>query len=79
MNYKINSISIIIPTYKGSKTLPKLVEELVGTFINFKIEIVIVNDFSPDDTHALCISLLERYSDKITYIKFSKILENTAL
>lgn len=72
MNIKSNIISIIIPTYKGSKTLTKLVEELMVTFINFKIEIVIVNDFSPDDTHEQCISLLKKYSDKITYLKFSK-------
>jgi undecaprenyl-phosphate 4-deoxy-4-formamido-L-arabinose transferase len=72
MNIKVNLISIIIPTYKGSKTLNKLVEELMVTFINFKIEIVLINDFSPDDTHEQCVSLLERYSDKITYIKFSK-------
>ena len=72
MNIKVNLISIIIPTYKGSKTLTKLVEELMVTFINFKIEIVLINDFSPDDTHEQCVSLLERYSDKITYIKFSK-------
>jgi len=72
MNNKVNLISIIIPTYKGSKTLTKLVEELMVTFINFKIEIVLINDFSPDDTHEHCVSLLERYSHIITYIKFSK-------
>jgi len=72
MNNEVNLISIIIPTYKGSKTLTKLVEELMLAFINFKIEIVIVNDFSPDDTHERCISLLKKYSDKITYLKFSK-------
>lgn len=72
MNNKVNLISIIIPTYKGSKTLTKLVEELMVTFINFKIEIVLINDFSPDDTHEQCISLLEKYPDKITYLKFSK-------
>lgn len=72
MNIKSNIISIIIPTYKGSKTLSKLCEELIITLANFKIEIVIVNDFSPDDTHEQCISLLKKYSDKITYLKFSK-------
>ena len=69
---KINLVSIIIPSYKGSKTLPKLVKELMVTFVNFKIEIVLINDFSPDDTHEECITLLEKYPDKITYLKFSK-------
>jgi polyisoprenyl-phosphate glycosyltransferase len=72
MNNKENLLSIIIPTYKGSKTLPKLVKELMVTFVNFKIEIVLINDFSPDDTHEQCITLLEKYPDKITYLKFSK-------
>jgi len=68
----LNLVSIIIPSYKGSKTLPKLVEELIGTFLNFKIEIVLVNDFSPDDTHEQCVILFEKYAHIITYIKFSK-------
>ena len=68
----LNLVSIIIPSYKGSKTLSKLVEDLIVTFLNFKIEIVLINDFSPDDTHEQCISLLEKYPDKITYLKFSK-------
>lgn len=72
MNIKTSLISIIIPTYKGSETLPNLVEEIIFTFEKLKIEIIIVNDFSPDDTHEKCISLLEKYSDKITYLRFSK-------
>ena len=72
MNIIANLISIIIPTYKGSKTLSKLVEELMVTFKNYNIEVVIINDFSPDDTHEQCVDLLKKYSDKITYIKFSK-------
>ena len=72
MNIIANLISIIIPTYNGSETLPKLVKELIVIFVKFKIEIVIVNDFSTDNTHEQCISLLEKYSDKITYLKFSK-------
>lgn len=72
MNIKANLISIIIPTYNSSETLPKLVKELIFIFVKFKIEIVIVNDFSSDTTHEQCVSLLEKYSDKITYLKFSK-------
>ena len=56
-----NLISIIIPTYKGEKSISELVEELVNVFNEYKIEIVIVNDCSPDNlTHNIC---LELYSD----------------
>ena len=44
-----NLISIIIPTYKGEKSISDLVEELVDVFSDYKIEIIIVNDCSPDD------------------------------
>ena len=68
-----NLISIIIPTYKGEKSISELVEELVNVFNEYKIEVVIVNDCSPDNlTHNICLELCSKFSDKITYIKFSK-------
>lgn len=72
MNFENKLISIIIPTYKGYKTLPKLVEELIIIFKDLKIEIIIVNDCSPDSTHEECTNLLEKYPNIITYLKFSK-------
>jgi len=73
MKFKNETISIIIPTYKSANTLIKLVDELVLTFKSFKTEIVIVNDCSPDNfTHENCISLSNKYQDKISYIKLSK-------
>lgn len=65
-------ISLIIPTYKGSKTLSNLVEELIAIFKDLKIEIVIINDCSPDATHDHSLSLCEKYPKIITYLKFSK-------
>ena len=68
-----NLISIIIPTYKGEKSISDLVEELVDVFNDYKIEIIIVNDCSPDDlTHNICLELYSKFSDKITYMKLSK-------
>jgi len=72
MNFENKLISLIIPTYKGYKTLPKLVEELIVIFKDLKIEIVIVNDCSPDSTHEECANLLEKYPNIITYLKLSK-------
>ena len=66
------TISIVIPTYKGVKTISKLIEELFLTFIKHKIDVIIVNDCSPDDTDKDIKNLLQRYPDKITYIRFSK-------
>ena len=72
MNSNENLISIVIPTYKGSKTLDKLAKELITVFKNYNIEIIIVNDCSPDETHEVCKSLLNEFPNNITYIKFSK-------
>jgi len=72
MNFNKNLISLIIPTYKGSETLSRLVEELISIFKDYKIEIVIVNDCSPDNTHEDSINLFRKYPDKITYLKLSK-------
>lgn len=72
MDFSKNLISLIIPTYKGSETLSKLIEELILIFKDHKIEIVIVNDCSPDNTHEDCINLFRKYPDKIIYLKLSK-------
>jgi len=72
MDFSKNLISLIIPTYKGSETLSKLIEELILIFKDYKIEIVIVNDCSPDNTHEDCINLFRKYPDKIIYLKLSK-------
>ena len=76
MTIKENLISLIIPTYKGSNTLPKLVDELVNKFKDLEFEIIIVNDCSPDNTHENLIILTDKYQDKITYLRLSKILVN---
>lgn len=72
MDTNLNLISVIIPTYKNSETLCRVVEDLITTFITFKIEIVIINDFSHDSTHENCLNLLKKYPNKLTYLSFSK-------
>ena len=72
MTQKDDLISLIIPTYKGAKTLSKLVDELILTFKNHKFEIIIVNDSSPDSTHIDSKILIKKYPNKITYLKLSK-------
>ncbi len=67
-----NLISIIIPTFKGSETISKLIEELVFVFKDYKIEIVIINDCSPDNTHEKSEELILKYPNLITYLKLSK-------
>ncbi len=65
-------ISFIIPTFKGENLLPKLCDEIFLVFQNKNIEIIIVNDCSPDNSHEVCKKICEKYSDKVTYLKLSK-------
>ena len=72
MTVKENLISLVIPTYKGAKTLPNLIEDLLVKFKDHKTEIIVINDCSPDNTHGEMQILLKKYADKITYLKLSK-------
>ena len=76
INNKFNTIltSIIIPTFKGEATIEKLVNQLIKIFKNMKYEIVIINDCSPDNTHEICIDLIKKLPNLITYLKLGKNL-----
>jgi len=67
-----NLVSIIIPTFKAEHSIYKLCKELLNIFSNHKIEIIIVNDCSPDNTHQECLKLITEHSNQFTYIKLSK-------
>lgn len=65
-------ISIIIPTYKGSKTIISLFNEICDQFKEFNYEVVIINDDSPDDTHTKLVDLQKKNNKILTYIKLAK-------
>lgn len=65
-------ISIVIPAYNSEKTLFDLTQEIVKEFNNYKIEILLVNDDSKDQTPKICEKILENLSSDITYIKLRK-------
>jgi glycosyltransferase involved in cell wall biosynthesis len=66
-------ISVVIPTYRGEKSLPILVEQLHNVFTNEKLdyEIIIVNDASPDNTKQVLKELKCLYP-KITVINLMR-------
>ena len=67
-----NLVSIVIPAFRAEHSIYRLVKEILKVFSNFKIEIIVVNDCSPDKTHEECLKLIKEYSKELTYIKLSK-------
>lgn len=47
-------ISVVIPVYKGSKTIGPLVKDIFGELSAHDVEIVLVNDGSPDNSESVC-------------------------
>ena len=67
-------VSIVIPTFNGERSIEKLIEELNQIFNSLDLEIVIVNDCSPDNTHQRCIALTKKFPKILTYLKLGKNL-----
>ncbi len=63
------SVSLIIPTYNEAKNLPLLVEEIFGLINRDKIdlEIIFVDDNSPDGTGRIAEDLSRRYPIKVIH------------
>lgn len=67
------SLSIVVPVYNGEKTIGRLVDGLVKELGNlYKLEVVLVNDSSPDNSETVCISLFERYKGIVKFYSLSK-------
>lgn len=59
-----DKISVIVPIYNVEKYLPKCIDSIIGqTYKN--LEIILVNDGSPDNSRAIC----EEYASKDSRIK----------
>lgn len=65
MNKKI---SIIVPVYNTEKYLRKCLDSLVNQTLD-NIDIIIVNDGSTDKSEEIINEYINKYNDKITYIK----------
>ena len=64
-------ISCIIPIYNVEKYLPEAIESVLRQTIGFKdhVQLILVNDGSPDDCSTICRKYLARFPDNIVYIE----------
>lgn len=68
MKYKF---SVIIPVYNVEDYLEETILSVVDQTIGFKenIQIILVNDGSPDNSEEVCIKYRDMYPDNIVYVK----------
>ena len=64
-------ISVIMPLYNIEDFFEEAIESIIGQTIDFQenIQVILVNDGSPDNIEALCLKYKEKYPDNILYVK----------
>ena len=61
-------VSIVIPVYNGGNSIERLVAELIQELADtYSLEIVLVNDCSPDHSEKVCRSLAFKYSTIVSF------------
>lgn len=71
LEQKIN-ISIVIPVYNGAATIGKLVDKLVATLNHHNLEIILVNDYSRDNSEDVCIDIQKRFPRIVSFYSLAK-------
>jgi glycosyltransferase involved in cell wall biosynthesis len=66
------ALSIVVPVYNGSKTVPLLVEELARLDVPGGHEIVLVNDGSPDNSLEVCRDICRAASAAVTVVDLAR-------
>ena len=63
--------SVIIPIYKVEEYLEETIESVINQTIGFEenIQLVLVNDGSPDNSEEICLKYKELYPDNVIYYK----------
>lgn len=63
--------SVIIPVYNVENYLSETIESVIAQDIGFEehIQMILVNDGSPDNSEAICLRYRDAYPDNIIYIK----------
>ena len=65
-------LSFVIPVYNGSPTIGTVVEQLLEGYRDLDIEIVLVNDGSPDDSERVCRELHRAHPETVTFVHLAR-------
>ena len=63
--------TVVVPIYNVEPYLEETLDSIVGQTVGFRdnIQLVLVNDGSPDDSGAICRRYLERYPENVVYVE----------
>jgi undecaprenyl-phosphate 4-deoxy-4-formamido-L-arabinose transferase len=66
------ALSIVVPVYNGATSVPTLVEALTRLEVPGGLEIVLVNDCSPDNSLEVCRELCRRNAVALTVVNLAR-------
>lgn len=65
-------LSIVVPVYRGAATVGRLVEALARLEPEGGVEVILVNDGSPDDSAAVCQALVAADAMPLVYVEHTR-------
>ena len=68
----IFGLSIVVPVYRGADTVAQLVDALAALKPEGGIEVILVNDGSPDTSAEVCQAIVARAPMAVTYIEHTR-------
>ena len=71
-NSRLITISVVIPVYNGAMTIEPLVDTLVDGLASYKLQVVLVNDGSKDNSHQVCEEIFHKYPNVVTYLRLAR-------
>ena len=69
---ELKLLTVVIPVYKGAKTITKLIESLQNELRAYDFEVIMVNDGSPDESEEICNQITTKYSN----VRFYSLRKN---
>lgn len=66
------ALSIVVPVYRGAETVGTLVDALASLEIPGGIEVILVNDGSPDNSGEVCRALTARRDIAVTFVNLAR-------
>lgn len=70
---KPSSLSIVIPVFRGAATIGPLVDLLVDSMSSkYALELILINDCSPDNSEEVCIGLYNKYKSIVRFYSLAK-------